>query len=166
MPLYKEKLTFAYRIGYQGTIAGEAPFYVQQYMNTQYLSKNLSEGLGGNTSLRGIVRNRVVGDGVAWANFELRYRPFNFKLFGQRWYFGFNPFFDLGMVVQKYREDLMLASDNENIYNGDDESLHMSAGIGLKAVMNKNFVISAEVGKAFDKRDGNIGFSLGVNYIF
>jgi len=32
--------------------------------------------------------------------------------------------------------------------------------------MNRNFVIAADLGKAFNEQDGNIGFSIGLNYLF
>jgi hypothetical protein len=33
-------------------------------------------------------------------------------------------------------------------------------------VMNQNFVIAIDMGKAFNAQDGNIGFSIGLNYLF
>jgi len=48
----------------------------------------------------------------------------------------------------------------------EKEALHMSAGIGIKAVMNRNFIITAEWGKPFDARDGKNGINIGLNYIF
>jgi len=33
-------------------------------------------------------------------------------------------------------------------------------------VMNQNFVIAIDLGKSFNKQDGNIGFSFGLNYLF
>ena len=44
--------------------------------------------------------------------------------------------------------------------------LHMSAGIGLHVIMNQNFNISFEFGKAFDPNDGLWGMNVGLNYIF
>jgi len=38
--------------------------------------------------------------------------------------------------------------------------------LGLKFVMNRNFIISAEFGKPFDRRDGKSGMNIGLNYIF
>jgi outer membrane protein assembly factor BamA len=67
-------LAFAGRLAMQTTIAGEAPFYVQPLMITSMLRGATEEGLGGVRNLRGIFRNRVVGDGVAYGNFELRWK--------------------------------------------------------------------------------------------
>lgn len=92
LPLIRGKLVFAYRLCWQGTIAGRAPFYVQQNYATLFLKQINSDILGGAISLRGILYNRVVGDGMAWANAELRLRLFDFRLFGQEWYITTNPF--------------------------------------------------------------------------
>jgi outer membrane protein assembly factor BamA len=104
VPLYKERLTFAYRVAYQGTMVGEQPFYMMQNLSSLYMSQITNEGLGGLNSLRGVLRNRVVGAGVAWTNIELRYRFFNFKFLSQDWYLALNPFLDAGLVVQYYKK--------------------------------------------------------------
>src|SRR5512138_550417 len=57
-------LSFAYRLGYQQTIFGTVPFYYQSQIIVSSLRGATSEGLGGSKYLRGIWRNRVVGDGV------------------------------------------------------------------------------------------------------
>lgn len=166
VPVVTNKLTFAYRVGYQGSIAGHAPYYVQSNINTLYMRQTYSEGLGGTFSLRGIYRNRIVGDGMAWLNAEFRYRFLNFRLLNQNWYFVVNPLFDAGMVVRPYRKDRLQQSGSPELYSRDRESIHASAGIGAKAVMNQNFVLSIEWGKAFDKRDGTNGLNLYMNFLF
>lgn len=166
VPVWKEKITFAYRLNYQGSLHGQMPFYMQQNLSTLFMRQTTSEGLGGLNSLRGILRNRVVGNGYIMGNIEFRYRIFNFRLFAQNWYFAVNPFFDAGMIVQPYRKEQIMASDNAMVYNGDKESLHMSAGLGVKAVMNQNFILSVEWGKTLDKRDGDSGMNIGLNYLY
>ena len=181
LPVYKEKLTFAYRLGWQGKIAGEIPFYMLQNISTLYMRQITNEGLGGLNSIRGVLRNSVVGDGVVWGNFELRYRFADFSFLGQEWYLALNPFLDAGRVVQYHKKSLMdsfspwsshsefMPGDQINNYyinSGVKEKFHFSAGIGIKAVMNRNFIISAEWGKPFDKRDGKNGINIGLNYIF
>lgn len=166
VPLSTDKLTLAYRIGYQGTIAGRAPFYSLSNINTLYMRQTYSEGLGGTTTLRGILRNRIIGNGVVWQNLELRFRFWEFSLFRQNWYFVLNPFFDAGMVVQPYRQNRIRQNPLPEIYDGAGESLHMSAGIGAKVIMNHNFVLSVEMGKAFNEQDGNYGLGLVLNYLF
>lgn len=166
IPLVDKRLTFAYRLAYQGLIAGSEPFYMEQNIATLMMRQVNSEGLGGNISLRGVLRNRVVGNGYVWANAEVRYRFLDFRLFKQKWYLAANPFFDAGMVVQPYRKSLIESSDDPLIYDGGKESLHMAAGLGIKAVMNRNFIISLEWGKAIDRRDGDSNFTIGLNYLY
>ena len=168
IPVIPKRLTFAYRLSYQGTLAGNLPFYMQNNFTTLFLRQINSDVLGGAISLRGVQYNRILADGAAWANFELRIRLFRFRLLGQDWYTAANPFFDIGQGVQPYRLDAMknVSQDRDKIYSGDNEAPHMSAGLGLKLVMNENFVLSAELGKPFDRRDGKYGIYLNLNYIF
>jgi len=165
IPLVSDRMIFAYHLAYQGTVAGNAPFYIQQNITTLYLRQVNSEGLGGINTLRGVLYNRVVGDGLLWGNFELRYKLFNFRFLKQQWYAGVNPFFDAGRVVQTYKLQEMKNSGKE-IYSGEAEKMHYGAGLGVKFVMNRNFIISAEFGKSFDDRDGKSGMNIGLNYIF
>ncbi|MFR9523059.1 MAG: hypothetical protein SNH94_00625 [Rikenellaceae bacterium] len=166
LPVVGDKLTFAYRLLCQATIYGEVPFYHQQNLTTLLLRKTYSEGLGGYSSIRGMLRNRAVGLGYAVANAELRYRFCNFNFIGQKWYLAANPFFDLGQVIQKYRASEMIASGNSLIYSGNDESLHTTAGIGSKIVMNRNFILNAEFGKTLNEQDGDNSLILGLSFLF
>ncbi len=166
IPLSEKRLTFAYRLALQSAIYGEVPIYHQQNLATLLLRKTLSEGLGGVTSLRGVLRNRAIGQGYALANIELRYRFCHFDFIGQNWHLGINPFLDMGQVINPFREELITASSNTLIYNGADESIHTAAGSALKVVMNSNFIISVEYGMALDEQDGTSNFAIGLNYLF
>ncbi len=166
IPLYNNKLTLAARGAYQGTLFGEQPFYMLQNIATLYFRQITNEGLGGLNSIRGVLRNRVVGAGIVWSNIELRYRFASFNLFNQSWYLALNPFLDAGRVVQFHKKDEMLLQSNSFLYSGEREGFHKSAGIGVKAIMNRNFVLSAEWGKPFDRRDGDGALNVGLNFIF
>lgn len=166
IPIVHGRLTFAYHLAYQGTVAGHPPFYTQQAITTLYLRQVNSEGLGSINTVRGLLYNRIVGNGYLWGNFELRWRIFDFRLFGQEWYFAANPFFDAGAVVQPYRLEEMKASGDAAIYSGESNGAHLSAGLGVKAVMNSNFIVSVEWGMPFDRRDGSGSLNIGLNYIF
>ena len=177
IPVLGDHLTFSYRIGAQNVIAGDIPFYAMMNTNLMFYKKIYTEAYGGSTTGRGINRNSVIGQGVAWLNAELRWRITNFKFINQNWCVALNPMFDMGMVTQNFRleeqkvamEKLSyLTSDDYNlIYSGKDESLHTSAGCGLKLIMNKNFVVSAEFAKALNKLDGEgMKAYIGFNYIF
>ena len=164
-PLSK-KIVFATRAVYQGTIAGRPPFYMQQNIATLFLRQINSEGLGGINTIRGVYFNRLVGDGYFWSNSELRWTIFKFKFLKQDWQAGVNPFFDFGRVTQSYKLEEMKATNNPLIYSGNSEKMHFSAGLGFKATMNRNFVLSIEWAKPFDNNDGKSGLYCGVNYIF
>ncbi len=166
IPVVDDQLTFAYRLFGQATIAGEVPFYHLQNLTTLMLRKTYSEGLGGNVSLRGVLRNRAVGAGYFIANAELRYRFCQFNWIGQHWYLALNPFFDMGQVVQQYRAEQMQSAVNEMIYKGTEESMHYTAGLGGKIVMNRNFILAAEYGKALNAQDGTSSLILGLNFMF
>ncbi len=166
IPVIGDRLTFAYRLFCQSTIAGEVPFYHLQNLTTLLLRQTYSEGVGGNVSLRGVLRNRAVGAGYFLSNVEMRYRFLDFDFIGQHWYLAFNPFFDMGQVVQPYRADMVQGSTSELIYSGAEESMHYSAGAGCKIVMNRNFILSAEFGKALDAQDGTNSLVLGLNFLF
>ncbi len=175
VPLAGDRVVFAYHLAYQGTVAGEVPFYMQSNITTPYLRQVNSEGLGSINTLRGMLYNRIVGDGIAWANAEVRIRLAKFDLIGQQWYVALNPFVDAGAVVQPYRLERMReiwndmwipAEDRSQIYSGLDERLHMSAGLGAKLVMNRNFIVSVEWAKPFARQDGSNGMNIGLNYIF
>lgn len=168
LPVIGEKLTFAYRLGYQGKIGGHIPFYALQNLTTLFFRQITSEGLGGINSVRGVLRNRIVGDGIFWSNFELRYRFCDFKFLGQDWYLVAHPFIDAGRVVSYYDEPVAILTlmPIPEYYDELKDSMHWSAGLGFKAIMNKNFVISVEYGKPFNIQDGKSGMNIGLNYIF
>ena len=168
-------LSFVYRLGYQTTLSGTVPFFYQSQVITSRLTGATSEGLGGSSTLRGVLRNRVVGDGFLLGNFEFRWKPVYFRFLKQDCYLGINAFYDFGIITDKIDlpDNLETRFDNnlENYYfddffNPGSESLHQCAGISILPVMNQNFVIAIDLGKSFNKQDGNIGFSFGLNYLF
>ena len=175
IPVYKDKLTFAYRLGAQNRIVGKTPWYMINNLNTMFFQKMYTEGLGGSVTMRGVNRNGVIGEGFAFANMEMRWRIVGFQFINQNWLVALNPFFDAGMVTQPFREEEMKAAGGSGIPNYEPafecyagkEGLHMSAGCGLKLIMNRNLVVSVDLGKALDKRDGEkLKTFVGFNYIF
>jgi hypothetical protein len=176
--LIPKNLAFAYRLGYQQTIFGTVPFYYQSQVIVSMLRGATSEGLGGSKSLRGIWRNRVVGNGFAYGNAELRWKAVRFSFIKQNWYIGLNAFTDFGMVTDKIKfsqpadlkyilpSDIVVHYNSEDFFKNNSEQLHISAGAGLRIVMNENFIIAVDFGKAFKEQDGNKGFYVGLNYLF
>ncbi|MBQ8222858.1 MAG: hypothetical protein IJZ87_05875 [Bacteroidales bacterium] len=180
-PIVKENLTFAYRLVTQNVVAGEIPYYAMFNSNMLFYKKMSTDAVGGSNSVRGINRNGVIGAGYAWLNAELRWKILGFQFINQNWNIALNPFFDAGMVTQSFRlaeqeaawskiqEKYYLAPEDAKnlIYSGSKEGIHTSAGCGLKIIMNKNFIISAEAAKALDKRDGDkMKVYIGFNYLF
>lgn len=168
--LIPEDLAFAVRGAVQTTVAGNAPFYAEPLMITSMLRGATEEGLGGVRNLRGIPRNRVVGAGVAYGNAELRWKFFRTRMLKQNFYFGLNTFLDAGQVIQKIdveQQVMALNLDDEaDYFDFGAEQLHVSYGLGLRIVMNQNFILAVDWGKAADKRDGTSGLYVGLNYLF
>ena len=163
-------LSFAYRLDYQMTLGNSyVPYYAQPLLITSYLIAATNQGLGGKSSIRGILRNRVIGDNVGFGNFEFRYKFLRFEMFKQNFYLGTNVFFDSGVILKPIDLNLTTVSAEDKATYFKDYSagkFHSAAGVGLKIGWNENFIISADFGKAFDKQDGNTGSYIGLNYLF
>ena len=173
IPLIRNRLTVAYRIGTQLLVAGKSTFYQNTYMNQLYYHRVLYEGLGGANSLRGILRNRILANGFAYGNVELRIQLFNFKIGKELFYIGLNPLMDVGMVVQPYESvEEVIAMANEPLDDFNTEyntyAPHISGGCGLKATMNDNFVLSVDWATPLNEQDNyntsNIYIKIG--YMF
>ena len=160
-----DRLVYGAHLAYQGLIAGNAPYYMLQTIQSINMKQINTEGLGSTCTLRGTINNRLQGNGYAWMNTELRWTFAKFRWINQNWALALNPFFDMGMVVQPYRLEQM--KNLPLFYTGQKEKLHMSAGAGLHVIMNQNFNINFEFGKCFDPNDGRgLGINIGLNYIF
>ncbi len=169
-------MSLAYRIDYQTTVGNSfVPFYAQPLLITSFLTAASNQGMGGKNSIRGVLRNRVVGDAVGFGNFEFRYKFLRFEWLKQNFYLGTNIFFDSGIIlkpidIEANRAGLasLTSSQKAELKLNDYESgkFHSGVGAGLKIGWNENFVISADFGTALNKQDGNSGFYIGLNYLF
>ena len=179
-------LTFAYRVGGQNILYGNQPFYAISIMNVLYQQRTMYEALGGSSSVRGMLRNRVMAKGFAFANLEFRLIMWRFDIGRQHFYLGANPFFDIGVVIQPYNLDEVairkavednnsergLSDKADDYFNFSVRSVylpHMSAGIGLKLAMNENFVLSADWAVPIDKQDNYSqwdNFYVNIGYLF
>jgi outer membrane protein assembly factor BamA len=173
--LIEKNLSLVYRLGYQSKISGEVPFFYQSQVITSRLTGALSEGLGGSKTLRGVQRNRVIGDAFFMGNIELRWKPLYFKFLKQECYLGLNGFYDFGKVTNRIDmpdnlsltfHDTYPTENFSDYFKPGAEKFHQSAGVSIMLAMNQNFIIAVDVGKAFNEQDGNIGFSIGLNYLF
>ena len=153
----------AYRLSTQLTMAGQTPFYMASYHNVLNLKRAYYESLGGSSSLRGITRDRIISDGFALANIELRLRIAKFDIGSHHFYIATNPFVDAGMVLQPADIDeqqvrTAVASTGENADEYFDFSSnvyrpHLSGGVGLKVAMNENFILSVDWATPFSAND-------------
>lgn len=167
--LIKNRLSFVYRLSYQGTIAGKTPFFMQPYMISSYSAATKSDGLGGAKNLRGILRNRVVGDDVTYGNFEVRWKIFKTVIAKQNFYLGFNTFSDAGMVLKDVYIDKSFVPATENPDNYFDEEKdhpHFSYGAGLRLALNENFIVAIDYGLAVYEKDGTGGLYINISNLF
>ena len=164
-----KKLTFAYRLSYQAKLSGNVPFYYLTQLGATGAKGTCIEGLGGSKSVRGVLRNRVIGDDMAFGNLELRWRITEFQYKQNNFFIGLNGFIDGGMVTGKRSLNFYptyAAIDTSDYLKANAENLHLAYGSSLKVGMNENFVVSFDYGRAADKRDGTAGLYMGLNYLF
>jgi len=167
---------FAYRLAWQHTIAGETPLYMIQN-NPLLVQRNMiSEGFGSSNTIRGLRENRILTEGMAWANTELRIKLVKFTLFNQYFYIAVNPFFDAGIITKPYRAAAFAAAVERpdtfmklsEVYDATKVGdIVYSGGAGLKIAMNQNFIVSVELAKCFYKPlDAGMWLGIGINYQF
>lgn len=167
--LIPKKLNIVYRLSYQAKLSGEMPFYMLPFVfNTApQLTRN---GLGGAKTMRGILRNRVVGEDFVYGNAEIRYKVLRTVVLNQNFYIALAGFTDAGIVTGKYKLPVPTgpeAADAVDWLNlSDEEKLHLSYGAGIHFAINDNFIITVDYGMAADKRDGKSGMYIGLNFLF
>jgi outer membrane protein assembly factor BamA len=164
----KKKLVAAYQLSYQGTIGGTTPYYIMPYIYSSYSLTTKPDGLGGSRTIRGILRNRITGDGVAFGNIELRWKFFRSVVFKQNLYLGLTAFLDGGMVVQDHPVYTNVVPEDQKsfFFNESSDRLHLATGLGLRIAINDNFIISVDYGMAMNKQDGTSGLYIGIGNIF
>ncbi len=161
-----EVMNLAYRISYQAKIGGTMPYYMLPFVfNT---APGLTrDGLGGGKTLRGILRNRVVGEDFVYGNLELRWKMIRTVILNQNVYIALAGFVDGGMVTGKYE---LPQTDNPEalawLALGQKEKMHVSYGGGLHIALNENFIVTADYGLAADPRDGNSGLYIVLDFLF
>jgi outer membrane protein assembly factor BamA len=161
-------INLAGRISYQGKLFGEMPFYMMPYIfNTA--PQLTSDGIGGSKTVRGIMRNRVVGEGFAYGNLELRGKVLKTKLLKQNFYIALSAFLDAGMVVRKHPLPSNLLADHPDAAPYFDmnakEVPHAGYGGGIHLALNQNSIVTVDTGWALKETDGE-GLNLYVNLSF
>ncbi len=172
--LIERRLLFAYRLAASAVLAGKAPFYMLPfYHSTTY---TLQDGFGGRRTVRGILRDRIVADGVAMGNFELRGRILNTRLLGQNFYIALNAFLDAARVLVPRP----ISPDSGRIvadgYNPDDfflpagapevRDLHLGVGAGIRFALNENFIVALDYGRPLNRQDGPGGLYINLGWLF
>lgn len=142
--------------------------YILPYIYSSYSLTTRPDGLGGVRTIRGVLRNRITGDGVAFGNVEFRWKFFRSVLFKQNFYLGLTAFLDGGMVVQEHKIYTNLIPDDQKsfFFNESKDKLHLATGLGLRIAINDNFIISVDYGMAINKQDGTSGLYVGIGNIF
>ncbi len=170
--LIPEWMNFAYRVSYQGKIAGEMPFYMMPFI-FQTAPKLTRDGVGGAKTVRGVRRNRIVGDGFAFANFELRGKILRTNVLNQNFYIALSAFADAGMVTQKYDFDssgmpgsLPAYLPAEILDLDAKEVPHFGVGGGIHFALNQNFILTVDYGFAVKKDDGDSGLYINLDFLF
>ena len=173
VPIIQDKLTFAYRLGYQGTFGNSVPWYnLPFYTNMGIKADN--DGFGGYRTVRGLMLNRVQGLDTGFYNIEMRWRFIDFKLWKQNIAFALSAFTDGAHVFRGYDMALkpaagataeQIALYDKFVFNKKD-GLHASAGAGLRFIMNQNFIVAFEGAQCFNKQDGGFAFYLNTGFLF
>ncbi len=182
LPIAKDKLVFAYRLNLQGFLGKESPaFYVLPY--DMYLGTGYDrEGFGGYRTVRGLMRGRIQGAHTCYFNTELRWRFVSFHLWKQNIAFTLSGFFDGARVFKGFKNDFDITGISPftpvssyyppqgnlpyTLYGGE-EKFHLSAGGGIRFIMNRNFIVAFEYGKAFDAQDNSKGaFYINTGFLF
>ena len=170
VPIIKNKLTFAYRAGYQGTFGNSAPWYAMPFY-TNMGPKADNDGFGGYRTVRGLMLNRVQGQDVGFYNVELRWRFIDFKLFNQNIAFALSGFTDAAHVFKGY--DLKNETGKYlDLYNKfvdttrSCDGFHGAAGAGFRFIMNQNFIVALEYARCFNKQDGTGAFYINTGFLF
>jgi hypothetical protein len=168
--LFPDRLTFAYRLGYQTKLSGDIPYYMLPYYTD---SKQIRDGFGGAKTIRGVLRNRVVGDAVAFGNFEFRWKFIKTYFLKQNLYIALSSFLDAGRVTKSFDYNVPATLIiNGTTYNSDEwfkkqsEGFHIGYGAGLHIALNQNFIVAFDYGLAANKEDGKSGFYINLNWLF
>jgi outer membrane protein assembly factor BamA len=164
--LIPEDLNFVYRLSYQAKLAGDMPYYMLPFFFNSPPSWT-RDGMGGSKTMRGILRNRVVGEDYFLGNLELRWKFWHFIVLNHNFYMALSGFLDGGMVTGKYDIDISgVPADQLYFFPDEKEKLHLAAGGGLHIAWNRNFIVAVDYGRALDPRDGVSGLYIGLDFLF
>jgi outer membrane protein assembly factor BamA len=154
------RLVFANRVLLQ-QVTGDAPFYDLYLVESSFKQQ---EGLGGAKTLRGVLKNRLVGTGLLLWNAALRWRALEFSAIGRQFHVVFNGFVDSGRVWETGDGgDGWLDEFVDLATKGGIRALHHGYGAGALIGMGENFVVAVDVGRSAET-SGQIYVGLGYLY--
>lgn len=158
--LIPNRLSLVYRLSYTQKLSGDIPFYMLPFY---YNTKETRDAFGGSKTIRGVMRNRVVGDGVVFGNLEARWKFLITKIAKQDFYIALSGFTDAGRVTQRYDFE-----QNENTPNVwiNQEAWHLGIGGGLRFALNENFIVAVDYGIALNQQDGTNGLYIALGWLF
>jgi hypothetical protein len=141
-------IVFAQRLVLQN-VSGRLPPTEMSVLQGSYRD---DEALGGESSLRGIPRNRYVGRGIAFGNLEARWDATTFTLRGTPSRLVLSAFTDAGRV---WADDIRV----EELF----KDLHVGYGAGARLAMGPSFVVAADVGHSSQSM---AALYIGLGYLF
>ncbi len=166
--LPNNKLSFAYRVIFEGKLAGNIPFYMLPFY---YSSKDIRDAFGGAKTARGILRDRIIANSILSSNAELRWRITNFNIGSAHFYIALSAFADAVKVISPYKVDLSKVPANEvnnffDLNTADIYKIHLSYGGGIRFAYNENTIVSVDYGLANNPQDGTSGLYIGLGWLF
>jgi len=126
---------------------GDVPFF--ELSNVGGLQG--AEGIGGMSSVRGVPRNRYVGEVKVFSNTELRWNPLDFTVLGNLITAGGLVFFDVGRTWSKDADD------------GPWHLWHPGAGVGIRFTRR---AAVARVDAGFDLQTFRPGLYVTLSHMF
>ena len=178
-----DKLTFTYRLNWEGTFGNSLPWYLMPYMTVIGVDNDV-EGMGGSKTVRGITRGRILGLDTGVYNAELRWRFFQKQMFNQNIALGLNLFSDGAMAFRGMNtsydpidaEGVATKKLYDIVVKEGSDRPHITVGGGFRFIMNENFIIAVDYGIPVSRfysddnplkgQDGTGGLYIGLGYLF
>lgn len=142
------RVVLAYRVLLQHVTPG-APDHELFTVQTSFKQQ---EGIGGAKTVRGLLKNRLLGRGALVWNTELRWRAADFRLLGRSFHTVLSAFVDQGRV---WEDGLVLGEVLSD--------LHRGWGGGLRLGMGENFTVAID---AATSDETGLPVYIGLGYLF
>jgi hypothetical protein len=164
-PLFHSKWVLMSRASVQVKTSGEIPIY----MKPIYFDSRLNQdGLGGAFNLRGFRRNRIVADGFALLNLELRRPVLDFKWKKTPLIVDLSLFSDHAKILQEHPLNLNAATATFIDLHIDTPSsiIYSTIGLGAYLTINKSSVVSMNYGIPLNKNFRTGALYIGSSFLF